>query len=83
MYVRKYAATLFLCDINMCFTRQCTVSETLLSKNHFHVLDVVFGQENLLKKLLSEKTFKPAHDKPTKWHVRPAKTQVSLGIRPV
>ena len=25
----------------------------------------------------------PAHDKPTKWHVRPAKTQISLGIRPV
>ena len=21
--------------------------------------------------------------KPTKWHVRPAKTQISLGIRPV
>ena len=25
----------------------------------------------------------PAHDKPTKWHVRPAKTQISLVIRPV
>ena len=24
----------------------------------------------------------PQHDKPTKWHVRPAKTQISLGIRP-
>ena len=25
----------------------------------------------------------PPHDKPTKWHVRQAKTQISLGIRPV
>ena len=25
----------------------------------------------------------PPHDKPTKWHVRPVKTQISLGIRPV
>ena len=24
----------------------------------------------------------PPHDKPTKWHVRQAKTQISLGIRP-
>ena len=28
------------------------------------------------------KLIKPPHDKPTKWHVRPAKTQTSLGIRP-
>ena len=28
------------------------------------------------------KLIKPPHDKPTKWHVRPAKTQISLGIRP-
>ena len=27
--------------------------------------------------------FEPQHDKPTKWHVRPAKTPISLGIRPV
>ena len=28
--------------------------------------------------------FEPPHEKnPTKWHVRPTKTQVSLGIRPV
>ena len=27
--------------------------------------------------------YEQEHDKPTKWHVRPAKTQISLGIRPV
>ena len=27
--------------------------------------------------------FEPQHDKPTKWHVRPANTQISPGIRPV
>ena len=27
--------------------------------------------------------FEPPHDKPTKWHVRPAKTQISLGSHPV
>ena len=27
--------------------------------------------------------FEPAHDKTYKWHVRPAKTQISLGIWPV
>ena len=27
--------------------------------------------------------YEPAQTKPTKWHVRPAKTQISLGIRPV
>ena len=26
--------------------------------------------------------FSPRITKPTKWHVRPAKTQISLGIRP-
>ena len=25
----------------------------------------------------------PPHEKPTKWAVRPAKTQISLGIRPL
>ena len=28
-------------------------------------------------------TYDPPHDKPTKCHVRPAKAQISLGIRPV
>ena len=27
--------------------------------------------------------FQPPYDKTNKWHVRPAKTQISLGIRPV
>ena len=27
-------------------------------------------------------TYEPPHDKTNKWHVRPAKTQISLGIRP-
>ena len=27
--------------------------------------------------------YEPPHDKTTKWHVRPAKTQISLGICPV
>ena len=27
--------------------------------------------------------YEPPHDKAKKWHVRPAKTQISLGIRPV
>ena len=27
--------------------------------------------------------FEPPRDKRTKWHVRPTKTQISLGIRPV
>ena len=30
-----------------------------------------------------ENKFEPPHDKPTKWPVRPAKTQLSLDIRPV
>ena len=32
---------------------------------------------------LSTQLFEPPHDKTNKWHVRPAKTQISLGIRPV
>ena len=31
----------------------------------------------------SERQYDPLHDKPTIWRVRPAKTQISLGIRPV
>ena len=33
-------------------------------------------------RLISD-SYEPPHDKPTKWHVRSAKTQFSLGIRPV
>ena len=32
---------------------------------------------------LERESNEPAHDKTYKWHVRPAKTQISLGIRPV
>ena len=34
-------------------------------------------------KTVSTLLFEPVHDKPTKWHVRPAKTQISLGSCPV
>ena len=30
--------------------------------------------------LISPQIIEPVHDKPTKWHVHPAKTQISLGI---
>ena len=32
---------------------------------------------------LSKKTYEPVHDKTNKMDMRPAKTQISLGIRPV
>ena len=31
----------------------------------------------------TQQTFEPRHDKTNKMSVRPAKTQISLGIRPV
>ena len=46
------------------------------------------NNNNTWKKVLQGAAKKPykqieaAHDKTTKWHVRPAKTQISLGIRP-
>ena len=36
-----------------------------------------------MKKKSESATYKPPHDKTNKMTVRPAKTQVSLGIRPV
>ena len=36
----------------------------------------IFSLRNWLK-------YEPAHDKTNKWHMHPAKTQISLGIRPV
>ena len=48
---------------------QCETSEF---KNHTTLL--ISWRRNHMSRLLT---------KPTKWHVRPAKTQISLGIRPV
>ena len=41
--------------------------------HHFSKLNAVILFENRMSLLMT---------KPTKWHLRPAKTQLSLGIRP-
>ena len=38
---------------------------------------------SLLGKIADQSLFEPRHDKTNKMSVRPAKTQISLGIRPV
>ena len=51
--------------------------------NHFYLaLYTVPGLHNTHGKYLYYK-FSRFMTKPTKWHVRPAKTQISLGIHPV
>ena len=45
----------------------------LTFKRRLHIL-IILDRKNDVSRLMT---------KPTKWHVRPAKTQISLGIRPV
>ena len=40
-------------------------------------------EENMLPKIYHYTSYKPRHDKTNKMSVRPAKTHISLGIRPV
>ena len=42
-----------------------------------------FDNIEVISYLSFEKPSEPRHDKPNKMSVRPAKTQISLGIRPV
>ena len=39
--------------------------------------------KNIIKLICRETYFSQRMTKPTKWHMRPAKTQISLGIHPV
>ena len=58
----------------MSFSSFYNLSLSLVSQSNWEVL---FGRE------LIKKSFEPRHDKTNKISVRSAKTQISLGIRPV
>ena len=53
--------------------------------NHFcvHPWHVCMGRVRKWKKLTNDCDMSRLTTKPTKWHMRPAKTQISLGIHPV
>ena len=62
-------------DSSQSYLTDCIVK--LLSKKIFHEkapIQYILMHHNQMSRLMT---------KPTKWHVRPAKTQISLGIRPV
>ena len=62
-------------DENLCFVLNITV---VLSRTGAISVDL-----RDYKLLIFSKKHEPSHDKTNKMTVRPAKTQVSLGIRPV
>ena len=74
------------------FNRLCVRCQILFCKINFNLisLDTEMGDyatllmagEKLGNACSENLGFGPPRDK-TKWHVRPAKTQISLGIRPV
>ena len=60
-----------LCCIEVLYFCQCIIIESV------RVLELLWRWGLIAKHMSHSMT------KPTKWHVRPAKTQISLGIRPV
>ena len=62
----------------------CVDSDKTLRMRRLIVLCWVAGRTcSLVGNAVPQFKYEPAHDTPTKWHVRPAKTQINLGIRPV
>ena len=66
---------------NTCFRRCLPWSVNFLSDN-FH-LHRPHAPNKFCLVPKHTKFLEPPHDKTNKWHMRPAKTQISLGIRPV
>ena len=57
----------------------------LTGKSLHHAFKLEIRKKKILETDLYESVLLMSHlvTKPTEWHVRPAKTQISLGIRPV
>ena len=73
--LRKYKTDLILVvDFQSFITRETTfVTSCLLSCSPSFFWKGIYSTEDVSQRMTN----------PTKWHVRPAKTQISLGIRPV
>ena len=68
----------WVCKLKWMFTPDCKWGDCIKRSCHNWTV-----HSDAIEHNMKEKAFKPPHDKTNKMTVRPAKTQISLGIRPV